>query len=361
MDDSPIHFPSPNSINNSLFRPQTIRRVLILLAIFHFFLLMCYSLPKRLLRTDKNRDVFAYYLVSKRIQKGEPVYWPLHQTGPHEPSPHLYLYPPVFSSLLVFIPSKSFVIFAQIWTIFLYFMFWIYAACLTRLASGKLTLPGTLIAGLVLTIFPGTHAALSLGNADPFLWALFGMALVIPTLRGSGLMAISLVKPWAVWPLIWSFSEGKKVLIGALLVAFGGAGLGMLVMGPTKFYSNCSIWIREVLPSLSQGSWSVGSWGNWSISFAALRVLKALDFWNYQSGVLPLWAKSWLLFAGISAPLFSGWLLRRRSKVLQLSVMGCTAVLFAPTCWTYYLPLALSLFAVLIGQVLASPEKMLKE
>jgi hypothetical protein len=47
--------------------------------------------------------------------------------------------------------------------------------------------------------------------------------------------------------------------------------------------------------------------------------------------------------------------------VLQLSAMGCAAVLFAPICWTSYLPLMLSLFAVLIGQALASPEKMLDE
>jgi hypothetical protein len=46
---------------------------------------------------------------------------------------------------------------------------------------------------------------------------------------------------------------------------------------------------------------------------------------------------------------------------LQISAMGCAAVLFAPTCWTSYLPLILSLFAVLIGQRLAYPEKMLNE
>ena len=82
MNDSPGHLPPPYSINNSLFRFQTIRRVLLLLAIFHFFLLMCYSLPKRFIRTDRNRDVIVYYLVSERIHKGEPVYWPLPEVGP---------------------------------------------------------------------------------------------------------------------------------------------------------------------------------------------------------------------------------------------------------------------------------------
>ena len=344
-------------IASALIGSNRIRRILLVLGVLHLLLLMCYSLPKRFLRTDKNRDVLAYYLVSERIQRGGPVYWPMPQTGPHEPSPHLYLYPPVFSSLLAILPTTSFVTFAQIWTILLYFAFWIYAACLARLAIGRVTLSGILIAGLVLTFFPGTPTALSLGNADPFLWALFGLALAAPTLRGSGLMAISLVKPWAIWPLIWTFREGKSVWIGASLVAFGGAGLGMLVMGPTKFYAECSIWIREILPSLGQGTWAIGSWGSWSISFAVLRIGKAFNLWNYQGGVLPLWARSWLLLAGIIAPLLSGWLLRRRSKVLQLSVMGCFAVLFAPTCWTYYLPLLLSPVAVITGQVLSSLEK----
>jgi hypothetical protein len=283
MNDSPSHPPSPHPNTNSLFRFQTIRRVLLLLAIFHFFLLMCYSLPKRFLRTDRNRDVLAYYLVSERIQKGEPVYWPLPEVGPHKPSTPFYLYPPVLSSILAIMPPTSFVKFAQVWTVLLYAVFWIYAACLTRLALGRATLSGTLVAGLVLTCFPGTHIALSFGQLDPFLWALFGLALAVPAIRGAGLMAIALVKPWAI---------------------------------------------------------------------------KALQLWAYQGGVLPFWARAWLTFSASAAPLLVGWLLRRRSMALQISAMGCAAVLFAPICWTSYLPLTLSLFAVLIGQRLAYPEKI---
>ena len=361
MNDSPSHPPSPHPINNSLFRFQTIRRVLLLLAIPHFFLLMCYSLPKRFLRTDRNRDVLAYYLVSERIQKGEPVYRQLPEVGPHTPSTPFYLYPPVLSSILAIMPPTTFVKFAQVWTVLLYAVFWIYAACLTRLAVGRVTLSGILIAGLVLTCFPGTHIALSYGQVDPFLWVLFGLALAVPALRGAGLMAIALVKPWAIWPLIWTFREGKRVWIGALLIAVGGAGVGMFVIGPTKFYTECYIWIRDVLPSVGQGTWSAGSEGSWSLSFAVLRAIKALQLWVYQGGVLPFWARAWLTFSASAAPLLVGWLLRRRPMALQLSAMGCAAVLFAPICWTSYLPLLLSLFAVLIGQTLASPEKMLNE
>ena len=361
MNDSSGHPPSPHPHANSLFRFQTIKRILLLIAVFHFFLLMCYSLPKRLLRTDQNRDVLAYYLVSERIQKGEPVYGPLPKAGPHKPSTPFYLYPPVLSSILAIMPPTSFVKFAQIWTFLLYAAFWICAVCLTRLAVGRVTFSGTLIAGLALTCFPGTHIALSYGQVDPFLWALFGLALAVPALRGAGLMAIALVKPWAIWPLIWAFREGKRVWIGALLVAVGGAGVGMFVLGPTTFYTECYIWIRDVLPSLGQGTWTAGSKGSWSLSFAVLRAIKALQLWAYQGGVLPFWARAWLTFSASAAPLLVGWLLRRQPMALQISAMGCAAVLFSPTCWTSYLPLILSLFAVLIGQALASPEKMLNQ
>jgi len=338
-----------------------IRLIVLLLAVLHLLALMCYSIPKRFLRTDKHRDILAYYLVSERVQKNEPVYWPLPQKGSHEPSPHLYLYPPVFASLLGVFPSMSFVTFTQIWTILLYFAFWIYAACLTHLFIGRVSLKGILIAGLVLTLFPGTHIAISLGNIDPFLWALFGLALAVPTLRGSSLMAIALIKPWALWPLIWTLRERKRVWIGALFVAFGGAFLGLLVMGSAKFYTECLIWIREVLPSLGQGSWAIGSLGNWSISFAVLRVLKALNFFNLQSGVLPLWAKFWLILTGIIAPLLIGWFLRHKSKELQLSMIVCIAVLFSPICWTYSLPLLLPPVAIITGKMLCCSEKISNE
>lgn len=361
MNDFPSHSPSPRSHTDSLFRFQTIRRVLLLLAIFHFFLLMCYSLPKRFLRTDQNRDVLAYYLVSERIHKGKPVYWPLPEVGPHKPSTPFYLYPPVLCSIIAIMPPTSFVKFAQIWTVLLYAMFWIYAACLTQLAIGQVTLSGILVAGAVLTCFPGTHIALSYGQMDPFLWALFGLTLAVPVLRGAGLMAIALVKPWAIWPLIWTLREGKRVWVGASLVAVGGAGVGMFVIGPTEFYSECYIWIRDVLPSLGQGTWTLGPKGSWSLSFAVLRAIKALHLWAYEGGVLPFWARAWLTFSASAAPLLVGWFLRRRPMALQVSAMGCAAVLFAPTCWTSYLPMILSLLAVLIGQALASSKRVSSE
>jgi hypothetical protein len=330
-----------------LFRYPLLRRILLFLAVFHFLVLLGYSLPKRLFRTDKKRDLICYYLVIERIHQNDPVYLHLPELGPHKVTFPMYVYPPVLSSLLGLMPILTFETFARIWTLFLYAAFWVYAVCLAQLAIGRVTVAGTLIAGLALTIFPGTHTALSLGQIDPILWALFGMALAIPPLRGAGLMAVSLVKPWAVWPLVWALREGWRVLAYALIVAAGSLVLGMLIRGPATFYAECLTWIRDVLPALGQGTWSAG---NWSISFAALGAIRALGLWDYSGGILPLWARSWLLFCGIVVPILAGWFLRKQPMVFQLSVIGCAAVVLAPICWTSYLPVLLTPLAVIIGQ-----------
>ena len=59
-------------------------------------------------------------------------------------------------------------------------------------------------------------------------------------------------------------------------------------------------------------------------------VIEGLVRKSINCGVLPYWARAWLMFSGCVAPLLSGWLLRRQPMALQLSAMGCAAVLFQP-------------------------------
>jgi hypothetical protein len=334
-----------------ILRSPLFRRVLLFIAIFHFVAILGYSLPVRLLRTDQNRDLIAYYLVIERIHNNESVYINLSEKGPHKQTFPIYIYPPVLSSILAMMPVMSFVIFAQYWTLLLYAAFWIYAICLAKIAAGRVTITGALVAGLALTFFPGTHMALSLGQADPFLWALFGLALTVPAIKGAGLMAVTLVKPWAMWPLLWSLRDGWRVITGALIVSVGSLVLGALVRGTDVFYAECLNWFRDVLPSLGQGSWSAG---NWSISFGVLRVIKWLGLWDYSGGSLPLWARYWLLFCGIAVPILAGYILRRTHRILQISVVGCSAVVFAPICWITYLPVLLTVLSLMAGQKMSS-------
>lgn len=210
---------------------------------------------------------------------------------------------------------------------------------LNKIDNGADNFSGTLVAGLALTLFPGTHVALSSGQIDPILWALFGMALTIPKLKGAGLMTITLVKPWAFWPLIWAIKDRWTIVIGALIIAVGSLILGGSVRGMDVLYSEWLTWFREVLPFLGQGSWAPG---NWSISFGVLRVLKQLGFWEYPDGILPGWAKLWLIFCGIFVPILSGLFLRKRRTIIQLSIISCIAIVFSPICWISYLPILLT-------------------
>ncbi len=329
-------------VNASLFK-----RSLLLIALLHLVAILGYSLPVRLERTDQNRDLIAYYLTIECIHNNEPLYLNLLDKGPHKPTIPVYHYPPVLSNILAMMPTMSFVTFARLWTLLLYVAFWVYATCLAKIATGRMTVSATLVAGLGLTLFPGTHVALSLGQIDPFLWALFGIALTVPAVKGAGLMAVTLIKPWAMWPLLWSLRDSWRVIIGASIVAAGSLVLGLFVRGPDLFYAEWMTWFRDVLPSLGQGSWSSG---NWSISFGVLMVLKLLGLWDYSGGLLPLWARLWLLFCGVVIPILAGFLLRRKHMMLQLSVIGCSAVVFAPICWITYLPILLTLVSLLVRQ-----------
>ncbi len=353
-------------MNNSWFSPHAdkikrgftlrlplYRRVLLFMAIFHFVSMLGYSLPVRLLRIDKYRDLTAYYQVIERIHNNEPVYINLPKKGPIKQDP-VYNYPPILSSIFAMMPVMSFVTFAQVWTLLLYVAFWVYAICLAKIAAGRVTVTGALVAGLALTFFPGTHMALSLGQVDPFLWALFGIALTVPAIKGAGLMAVTLVKPWAMWPLLWSLRDGWRVITGVLIVSVGSLVLGVLVRGTDVFYAECLTWFRDWLPQLGQGTWTAG---NWSISFGVLRVIKGLGLWDYSGGLLPLWARLWLHFCGIAVPILVGFFLRRKHMILQISVVGCSAVVFAPICWTTYLPVLLTALSLLAGQKMSSIKK----
>lgn len=129
-------------------------------------------------------------------------------------------------------------------------------------------------------------------------------------------------------------------------IAFG-IGIGILGVGSEEFFKSCWYWFTSVLPSLSQGSWDSD---NLSVSFALLRAVEITGLWHYEGGMLPVWARFWLLICGVTGPLFAGIFLRRREKVVQLSAVGCAAILLAPICWTSYLPILLTFISALVNE-----------
>lgn len=325
-----------------LLGSNLIKRGVFLLAITVAAVQLFFILPKVLVRTDRARDLCAYYLVKERVENGEPIYLDLSNKGPHNSSLALYLYPPILASVLSLLPDMSFLTFARFWTLLLHAAFWVYAATLGKLAFGRFSFRATMVCGMVLFFFPGTFRGLVLGQIDPLLWAFFGLALSVPALRGWFTMLVAIIKPWGIWPFFWSLGEGLRVWVGAIMVLLGSALVGTLVFGGEAFVENCRIWFTHVLPSLAQGAWS---YDNRSLSFAFLRVVDAAGLWNYDGGILPSGARMWLLISGLAGPLWVGWRFRRAPKNMQLAAAGCAAILISPICWSTYLPATLAFVA----------------
>lgn len=338
-----------NSTFGSKFLKNAIISISALCALFQLTVL----LPNTIKRTDLTRDVIAYYLVKERIHNNTPIYdQPFEldlslENGPHIPYQVLYLYPPVLASALALFPQMSFLTFARGWTMTLFFSFWVYALTLAKLSTGKVTFSGTLVAGLFLFICPDSFGAIQLGQVDPLLWMFFGLALLTPKFRNIFTTIIAVIKPWAVWPIIWSLREGRKVWLEIAFILSTSAIICSIALRTPVFMESCLTWFKDVLPSLSQGSWSNA---NLSISFGFLRILRYSGLWNYRGGELPLLAKSWLCFCSITAPCIIGWLLSDKSKTLQFSAIACGAILFSPICWASYLPILLTPISIIFHQ-----------
>ena len=317
------------------------------LAIFHFAMQLIVVMPRNLAVTDHEENIQIYYSAAQHASVGEPLYFrqpvgtPIVNGG--------YLYCPFFAAVLIPIATiLSFKTFVQIWYLIMFAAFWVFAWCLARLYfDDKIDIRKVLIWGLILDLFPGGYEAFSVGQIEPLLWALFGLGLVSiarPTLW----TLCTFVKPFYMWPLFAEIvdaarSKGIKVLfrslIPAIIIAIALVFCGGIICG----WDSYLIWVRDVLPTLSQGSFNSG---NVSISMAILRAARFMG-WQYSGGPLPALAHLWLTATAILAPMLTWFLLRRHSTQIKSAALVAAAILFAPVCWTYYLPLLLPLFALL--------------
>ena len=307
------------------------------------------SIPLLWHRTDSDRDVLAVYAAGERVRTGEPLYLPWPDYGPHVSTSSgprfgakLHLYPPFLATAVAPLTALSFTTFARLWYLPLLAAFWIYAWCLARLVLPRPNAWSVLIAGEALGLTPGAHRAVALGQIDPVLWALFGLALAVPAVRGAAFSASAAVKLYAGWPLLFAIRrEGRGVFLQGLTVLLAGVLASGLTLGFGVFLD----WAHYVLPIVGQGTFNRD---NVSLSFAALRLIRLLG-WAYVPGPLPDWARLYLTTVGIGAPLLTGWLTRRGNRNLQYGCVGAAAIMFGPLCWTSYLPILLSPVAVALG------------
>jgi hypothetical protein len=309
-------------------------------------------------RAARRDDMVRYYVIAGRALRGQALYWPWPDYGPHFATPGhpypqpRYPYPPFLMGALVPFAHLPLLTFARAWYVVLYAGLAVYAASLAKLATGRVTLAGCVVAAAVVAATPGAQLAFMVANVEPVLWALFGAALAWPAARGFAFAASAMVKLYCAWPLLVAASrDGWRVVRGAALALAAGTVLCMLVLGPGVFVGSMLDWARYMLPVVGQGTWAVDPhYGgtNVSLSFAVLRVARELG-WEYRPGPLPAWARLHLTLVGIAAPLLAMWLTRRmRDTALRCGVVTAAAVLFAPLCWATYLPLLLAPLAAAV-------------
>lgn len=242
-----------------------------------------------------------------------------------------FLYPPPFAAAIAPLGPLTLGWRLVIWYTLVYAGLWAYAACLVRLAGRAVTLRRVLLAGLVLTVWPGTAFALTAGQADVFLWLLFALALTTGA-AGIFMAAILWVKPFLAFPLAVALlrERGRHWLTaGAVL------GLGILLGGVVCGWHAYSEWLT-FLPSRI-GTVTLDR-NNLSLAVLPFRIMRM--------SALPDWGRPYLLVIQVAGPLLVAWLARRCVPQLQYAWVGVASLLCAPFCWGYYLPFLLMLPAL---------------
>ncbi len=309
------------------------------LGALHLALQLCVMMPVLWARTDPDRDLIVYFNAAQRLAHGQDVYQPWPQYGV-QMTPFRFFYSPPFLLLVRPFAELDFLTFARAWTCLLLVPFWIYAFCLSRLTTGKWDLKAALVFGLAIEFLRG-YAAISLGQFEPWMWMMFGLALT--TRNRAGLLALAtLVKIHPLWSLCLALTQDRSAWKSALLVAVPVLLASLWLAG----FSNWAMWWPATQPVASQGTFNGD---NWSLSFLGLRLLHWMGLLQ-ASGTLPAWAKLYLSACAVAGPLGVMFFARRCSRELRLTFVACAGVLFAPLCWTLYFPLFLLPLAVWLGE-----------
>ena len=333
----------------SIIRSRLLYRGLLIMAWAFAIGMVLYWFPRQWERTDIDRDIPLYYMAAKAVRENRPLYYDKPGLGPREfwsvfqqrypTHAYWYFYAPHFAVAISPLARLSYVGFCRVWYLILFASFWLYAVCLCRLATGRLSLSGILIAGLLIGISPGTKYSMGLGNVDPLLYALFGLALAANR-RGVPLALGMLIKPYFLYFLaLAAYREGRKVYVPAVAVIIAALTSGILACG---FHSYMD-WARYALSPLSQGTFEPG---NISLSFALLRLATFLG-WQCPTGPLAPLPHAYLVIMAIAMPIVAIWITRRMDKLAQYSIVTISAVLFSPYCLLSYFPLLLAPGALL--------------
>ena len=331
-----------------------IRMVFLVMAALHLIIQLGVWLPNVWRRRDIQRDMTVYYQAAQRVQRHHALYKPLVTNAP-DANRGAYIYPPQFAVVVSPVARLPYLTYARLCYLLEIVAFWSFAYALVMLSGARRNAVNVLLWGAVLGITPGTYDAITLGQVDPLLWALFGFALC--TRHRGVLLGISAqIKPFALLVVaIAAWRERGRVLWPAAIVIVLGALLGLAVYGPLSFVR----WAEWGLPIPTQGSFEVN---NVSLTYLGLRLARALGWWSYSGGELPPAARLYLAASGCMGIACAVFLTRRQSPTMQYAVTLVAGVLCAPLCWITYLPLALVPFAIYVReQHFQSPAPVLEQ
>ena len=313
------------------------------------------------LEADRPRDATAYWAAAERVRAGEPLYTGV-EPGPNVPGVGApYLYPPFLAAVLSFV-AVDHAAFVRAMLVLGLLCYWFYAACLGRVATGRFSAFATLLWGAALMAGFGAQGAVSAGQIEPLIWALFGAALVFPAARGFALAAAGAAKLYALWPLglaLWR--DRRRAAIGAAAAVGLACIAAVAALGARGTVTASMTWLTGVYPSLAQGQFAWGlpdggapGWaaylGNGNLSLAFLPLQLAHFAGLLDGASLPVAARAYLTLAGIAAPAAALWLLRRRSIELRLAGVMAAAVLFGPIFRSTYSPILFAVAAAWAGE-----------
>jgi hypothetical protein len=340
------------SLVKELAGSKLVRAILLLTALLHLGIQLFYWLPRVWSRQDIQRDMTVYYQAAQKAQAHRPLYHPLVSNAP-DFNRGAYIYPPQFAIVVSPVARLPYLTYARLVYLLEIAAFWSFALALVMLAGARRTVENVLLWGVLLGITPGTSEAMTLGQVDPLLWALFGFALCTRH-RGLLLGISAQIKPFALLVVaIAAWRERGRVLWPAAAVIGLGVLLGAVVYGPMSFVR----WAQWGLPIPTQGSFDPN---NISLTYAGLRLARALGCWVYTGGELPLGARLYLAVAGLLGVACAAYWGRRLTPAMHYAVTLVVGVLCSPLCWITYLPLALVPFALFIQQMRSPAETPLE-
>jgi hypothetical protein len=312
-----------------------LKKGILVLAILHALAQLFVWLPIQWRWTASSDDTAAYYKAASAIWR-HGVLYPVGR--PYDPKfpPHNYVYWPQFAVLLSPLGALSRFWFARCWYTLLIAAYWTFAWSLARIAQGKATWQGTLIWGLALACLPNVYYCLWIGNADPVVWAIVGLAFT--TGRTAEWLAVAVqIKTYAAAALglfLWDHRDGWKRPLAILALGFTAAFLADPAW-PKE-------WLRTVAPAARQGT----LWGtNWSLPMAIVRVCRALG-WQYHGGTFPGWVQTLLAVSCVVFEVIAVAVCARLKGQYRYAALFVLAALSQPLCWNFYLTSAPVLVAL---------------